>query len=141
MNTKTEVNTKKLKDKRQQKKSKGLLALILMEKILICLLKLIKYTITLNNHVKVSNRQDFNKTIRLLVKSFNKIKMLSKNIVTIIKPCKIIVYVVENIQIILVQKIIMINKVIRQVSRCANCVAGKSRILKQKSNKKIVGTK
>ena len=30
----------------------------------------------------------------------------------------------------------MINKVIRQASKCATCVAEKSRILKQKSNKK-----
>ena len=36
----------------------------------------------------------------------------------------------------------MPNKVIRQVSKCANCVAEKSRILKLKSNKKkLVGTR
>ena len=33
-------------------------------------------------------------------------------------------------------KIIMTNKVIRKSSKCANCVAEKSRFLKQKSNKK-----
>ena len=34
------------------------------------------------------------------------------------------------------KKVIMINKVIRQKSKCTNCVAEKSRFLKQKSNKK-----
>ena len=32
------------------------------------------------------------------------------------------------------KKVVMTNKVIRQTSRCANCVAKKSRFLKQKSN-------
>ena len=51
---KTEINTKKLKNKSQQEKSLvvNLLELILMDKILICMLKLVKYTITLINHVK-----------------------------------------------------------------------------------------
>ena len=51
---KTEINTKKLKNKSQQEKSLvvNLLGLILMDKILICMLKLVKYTITLINHVK-----------------------------------------------------------------------------------------
>ena len=35
----------------------------------------------------------------------------------------------------------MANKVVRQSSKCANCVAEKSRFLKQKSNKKLVGTR
>ena len=39
----------------------------------------------------------------------------------------------------------MTNKLITEASRCANCVADKSRFLKQKSNKKsnkkVVGTK
>ena len=34
------------------------------------------------------------------------------------------------------KKVIMTNKVVRQSSKCANCVANKSRFLKQKSNKK-----
>ena len=34
------------------------------------------------------------------------------------------------------KKVIMTNKVIRQASKCTNCVAEKSRFLKQKSNKK-----
>ena len=34
------------------------------------------------------------------------------------------------------KKVIMTNKVIRQKSKCTNCVAEKSRFLKQKSNKK-----
>ena len=34
------------------------------------------------------------------------------------------------------KKVIMTNKVIRQVSKCANCVAKKSRFLMQKSNKR-----
>ena len=33
----------------------------------------------------------------------------------------------------------MRNKVIRDKSRCANCMADKSRFLKQKHNKKVVG--
>ena len=42
------------------------------------------------------------------------------------KPC-------DNIRS---KKVIMTNKVIRQVSKCANCVAEKSRFLIQKSNKR-----
>ena len=34
------------------------------------------------------------------------------------------------------KKVIMPNKMIRQKSRCANCVAEKSKFLKQKSHKK-----
>ena len=34
------------------------------------------------------------------------------------------------------KKVIMKNKVIRETSKCANCVAEKSRFLKQMSNKK-----
>ena len=34
------------------------------------------------------------------------------------------------------KKVIMKKKVIRQASKCINCVAKKSRFLKQKSNKK-----
>ena len=35
----------------------------------------------------------------------------------------------------------MKNKVIREKSRCANCISDKSRFLKQKPNKKKIGTK
>ena len=35
----------------------------------------------------------------------------------------------------------MTNKVIRQESKSANCVAKNSRFLKQKSNKKLLGTR
>ena len=35
-------------------------------------------------------------------------------------------------------KLIMTNKVVREVSRCANCMVDKSRSLKQKSNKQII---
>ena len=34
------------------------------------------------------------------------------------------------------RKVIMTNKVVRQSSKCANCVAEKSRFLKQRSNTK-----
>ena len=37
------------------------------------------------------------------------------------------------------RKVIMTNKVVRQASKCANCIAEKSKFLKQKSNKKLVG--
>ena len=36
------------------------------------------------------------------------------------------------------KKVIMANKVVREESRCANCMADKSRFLKQKSNKKVI---
>ena len=50
--------------------------------------------------------------------------MLSKSVSIIIKPCKFIVSVAENIRIILVQKkAIMRNKVIMKKSKCPNCVA------------------
>ena len=39
------------------------------------------------------------------------------------------------------KKLIMTNKVVRQSSKCVNCVAKKSRFFKQKSNKKPVGTR
>ena len=35
----------------------------------------------------------------------------------------------------MVQKTIFTKKAIREASRCANCIANKSRFLKQKSNK------
>ena len=35
-------------------------------------------------------------------------------------------------------KVTMINKVIRDKSRCANCMSDESRFLKQKHNKKII---
>ena len=35
----------------------------------------------------------------------------------------------------------MTNKIIRQTSKCANCVAKKSRFFKQKSNKKTTWNK
>ena len=35
----------------------------------------------------------------------------------------------------------MTNKVIRKASKCSNCVAEKSKCLKQKSNKKVIGTR
>ena len=35
----------------------------------------------------------------------------------------------------------MTNKVIRKASKCSNCVAEKLKCLRQKSNKKIVGTR
>ena len=34
------------------------------------------------------------------------------------------------------KKVIMLNRAIRQTSRCANCAVEKSRFLKQKSNEK-----
>ena len=37
------------------------------------------------------------------------------------------------------KKVIMEKKVNREVPRCANCMIDKSRFLKQKSNKKLVG--
>ena len=37
------------------------------------------------------------------------------------------------------KKVIMRNKVIRDKSRCANCMSNKSRFLKQKHNRKVVG--
>ena len=42
---------------------------------------------------------------------------------------------------ILVQKKKMTNKIVRQKSRCANCMFDKSRFLKPKSNKKANKTK
>ena len=39
------------------------------------------------------------------------------------------------------RKLIMTNKVVRQSLKCANCVAEKSRFLKQKSNTKTGGTR
>ena len=36
------------------------------------------------------------------------------------------------------KKVIMTNKVIRQVSKCANCIAEKSRFLTKRSNEKSV---
>ena len=35
----------------------------------------------------------------------------------------------------------MANKLIRQKSKCANCMSNKSRFLEQNHNKKVVGTK
>ena len=35
----------------------------------------------------------------------------------------------------------MTNKLIRQKSKCANCMSDKSRFLEQNHNKKVVGTK
>ena len=51
--TKTVMNKKKLKGKKQQKKNLtvSLLELTLMKKILIWILKLVKYAITLINHL------------------------------------------------------------------------------------------
>ena len=37
------------------------------------------------------------------------------------------------------KKVTMTNKVVRAKSKCANCMANKSRFLKQKHNKKAVG--
>ena len=37
------------------------------------------------------------------------------------------------------KKVIMTNKVVREKSRCANCMSDISRFLKQKPNKKVVG--
>ena len=34
------------------------------------------------------------------------------------------------------KKVIMTNKIVKETSKCDNCVADKSRFLKQKSNKK-----
>ena len=34
------------------------------------------------------------------------------------------------------KKVILTNKIVRHTSKCANCVAEKSRFLKQKSNRK-----
>ena len=39
------------------------------------------------------------------------------------------------------KKVMMTNKAVRKSSKCANRVANKSKYLKQKSNKKLVGTK
>ena len=36
------------------------------------------------------------------------------------------------------RKVIMTNKVIRDKSRCAQCLSDKSRFMKQKPNKKVV---
>ena len=54
------------------------------------------------------------------------------------KTFKLIVEVVENIQIKLAQKMIMTNKVVRQTSRCANSMVDQSRLLKQKYYKKSI---
>ena len=46
----------------------------------------------------------------------------------------------KSLEIILVQKkVIRTNKVIRDKSQCANCFSDKSRFVKQKHNKKVVG--
>ena len=37
------------------------------------------------------------------------------------------------------KKVKMTNKVIREKSRCANCMSYKSRFVKQKPNKKVIG--
>ena len=39
------------------------------------------------------------------------------------------------------KKVTMTNKLIRQKSKCANCMSDKSRFLEQNHNKKVVGTK
>ena len=45
----------------------------------------------------------------------------------------------KNIQIILLQ-VILTNEVIRDKSRCSECLSDKSRFIKQKHNKKVVSS-
>ena len=75
------------------------LGLILMKNILKCILRLVKYTIILLDHLKnrLKNRQDFKKAIRIKIyfKSFSKIKVFKvrcqNNVAIVIKPCNAIV--------------------------------------------------
>ena len=54
-----------------------LLGLILVKKISMSMLKLVKYTITLKNHPKILNRQDFKNTILIKFKSNHLMKLKS----------------------------------------------------------------
>ena len=51
------------------------------------------------------------------------------------KTCKLTVKAIKDANNIGSKKVIMKNKVIRYKSRFTNCVAGKSRFLKQNNNK------
>ena len=99
----------------------NLLGLILMKKILICMLKLVKYTLTLlnqlNNNQKIVNGQDF----RI---KFDKIKSLLKNI-AIVKYC----YHFKNKQL---QDNVMIN--------IAVCSSEKWGFMKEKEPKGILSS-
>ena len=47
------------------------------------------------------------------------------------KACKLVVQAAKSIQVTLAQKkVMMMNKVIRDKSKCANCMSDKSRFLK-----------
>ena len=54
---------------------------------------------------------------------------------SIYKTCKLTVGAIKDANNIGSKKVIMKNKVIRYKSRFTNCVAGKSRFLKQNNNK------
>ena len=54
---------------------------------------------------------------------------------SIYKTCKLTVEAIKDANNIGSKKVIMKNKVIRDKSRFTNCMAGKSRFLKQNNNK------
>ena len=61
------------------------------------------------------------------------------NVAIIVKHSNLLFKLQKHADNISSKKVIMTNKVVRQLSKCANCVAEKSRFLKQKSKKHLVG--